>query len=435
MSKIEVDQVDPQSGTTLTLGTSGDTISIPAGVTLSNSGTATGFASIAWQSTIVTGTTLSAVAGNGYWIDTTSNACTITLPASASVGDQIIFSDYKRTWGTNKITLNTNSLNYQGNQTTASGGYPEYNTDGQSVSIIYSGATQGWIPTVDDDVTLETSQTYPVDFLVIAGGGAGGKNGGGGGGAGGYRNSYSTESSGGGGSSETSLNFSAGTVYTITVGAGGTANDSYPNTYGNDGNDSSVSGTGITTITSTGGGGGGGAGRRTGASGGSGGGGSEDTSTAGSGTANQGQNGGSGIGSPFNGAGGGGASSAGADASSTGGNGGSALASVITGSSVLRAGGGGGTGRDSGTPGTSGGGGATDGATNPNSANDATANTGSGAGGSHDQSAGDGGSGVVILRMADADYSGTTTGSPTVTTGVGGTDTVLVFTGSGSYTG
>jgi hypothetical protein len=36
--------------------------------------------------------------------------------------------------------------------------------------------------------------------------------------------------------------------------------------------------------------------------------------------------------------------------------------------------------------------------------------------------------------MADTNYSGTTTGSPTVTTGVGGTDTVLIFTGSGSYT-
>jgi hypothetical protein len=35
---------------------------------------------ISWQSSIVTGSTLSAVAGNGYWIDTTSNACTITLP-------------------------------------------------------------------------------------------------------------------------------------------------------------------------------------------------------------------------------------------------------------------------------------------------------------------------------------------------------------------
>ena len=43
MSKIEVDKVDPQSGTTLTLGTSGDTVSIPSGVTLANAGTATGF--------------------------------------------------------------------------------------------------------------------------------------------------------------------------------------------------------------------------------------------------------------------------------------------------------------------------------------------------------------------------------------------------------
>ena len=32
MSKIEVDQIDPQSGTTLTLGTSGDTVVVPSGV-------------------------------------------------------------------------------------------------------------------------------------------------------------------------------------------------------------------------------------------------------------------------------------------------------------------------------------------------------------------------------------------------------------------
>ena len=42
MSKVEVDQVDPQSGTNLTLGTSGDTVIIPSGVTLANSGTMTG---------------------------------------------------------------------------------------------------------------------------------------------------------------------------------------------------------------------------------------------------------------------------------------------------------------------------------------------------------------------------------------------------------
>jgi hypothetical protein len=84
-----------------------------------------------WQSTIVTGSTLTAVAGKGYWIDTTSNACTITLPASASVGDFIEFSDYARNWGTNAITINPNSLNFQGNTSPN----PVYNTDGQSVSI------------------------------------------------------------------------------------------------------------------------------------------------------------------------------------------------------------------------------------------------------------------------------------------------------------
>ena len=43
MSKIETNQVDPSTGSTLTLGTSGDTIAIPSGVTIANSGTATGF--------------------------------------------------------------------------------------------------------------------------------------------------------------------------------------------------------------------------------------------------------------------------------------------------------------------------------------------------------------------------------------------------------
>ena len=43
MSKLFVDQVDPKTATTLTLGTSGDTVSIPSGVTIANAGTATGF--------------------------------------------------------------------------------------------------------------------------------------------------------------------------------------------------------------------------------------------------------------------------------------------------------------------------------------------------------------------------------------------------------
>ena len=150
MSKVEVDQVDPQSGTTLTLGTSGDTINIPSGVTLANAGTATGFASIAWQSTIVTGATHTVSAGQGIWIDTTSNACTLTLPASPSVGDQVIFTDYARKWDTNAVTLSLNSEKFQGNTSPA----PIYNTRGESVDIVYSGSTKGWIPTTDDDVII-----------------------------------------------------------------------------------------------------------------------------------------------------------------------------------------------------------------------------------------------------------------------------------------
>jgi hypothetical protein len=46
MSKIEVDAIEPQSGTSLTLGASGDTITIPSGATLTNSGTATGFGGV-----------------------------------------------------------------------------------------------------------------------------------------------------------------------------------------------------------------------------------------------------------------------------------------------------------------------------------------------------------------------------------------------------
>ena len=439
MSKIEVDTIAPQSGTTVTLGESGDTVNIPSGVTLTNSGTATGFG-ISWQSDIKT-SAFTAVAGEGYWINTTSAAITVTLPASASVGDEIEFTDYARTWNTNNLTLNPNSLNYQGN----SSPNPVYDVNGQHVRIVYSGATQGWIPTVDEDVTLETPQTYSADFLVVAGGGGGGSNGGGGG-AGGYRNSYSTESSGGGGSSETSLSLSPGITYTITVGAGGSGGDSSGGTIGaagTSGSDSSISGTGITTITSIGGGRGSGypAGNDP-EDGGSGGGGNGNVVPygGGSGTANQGFKGGDGNNS-YNGASGGGGGASAAAANVVGTNataGGNGLSSSITGSAVARGGGGGGgaegvSGFGRGLGGTGGGG---DGK-NDSAGDSGTANTGGGGGGGGYappyQNGGAGGSGVVILRVATANYSGTTTGSPTVTTD--GTDTVMVFNASGSYTG
>jgi hypothetical protein len=134
------------SGKIAKLGTDGQVLtSAGAGLSAAFEDLAAG---ISWQA-IETGSTMTAVAGEGYWVDTTSNTCTITLPASASNGDTIIFADYARTWGTNGIEIDSNGLNYQGDADTS---IVEYSTDGQSVHIVYSDATNGWIPVSDDDV-------------------------------------------------------------------------------------------------------------------------------------------------------------------------------------------------------------------------------------------------------------------------------------------
>ena len=385
-----------------------------------------------WQSSIVTGTTLSAVAGNGYWINTTSNACTITLPASASVGDTIEFVDYARNWETNNVTINPNSLNFQGNTSPN----PVYDVSGQSVRLVYSGATQGWIPTVDDDVTLETPQGFDIEYLVVGGGGAGGSDsngsnnsGGGGGGAGGFRTgTYSLVSS--------------GTVITCTVGSGGAGGST---SGGASGTASSISGSGLTTISSAGGGGGG---REAGdgVNGGSGGGGGlgNDGPTGAGGSGNtpsvspsQGNNGG-GAQSPnspsaVSGGGGGAGENGNTDGQGTGGDG---TQSSITGSATFYAGGGAGGGNTGASSVDGGQGGGGDGGP-VGDGNPGTDGLGGGGGGAGSVTptlspGGDGGDGVVILSVLTSGYSGTTTGSPTVTTS--GSNTIIKFTGSGSYT-
>ena len=423
MSEIKVNKISPRSGTTLTLGDSGDDFVIPAGATLTNNGTASGFASIAWQSTIVTGTTLSAVAGNGYWINTTSNACTVTLPASASVGDQIIFTDYARTWGTNAVTINQNSLNFQGYTSPN----PVYNTSGQTVSIVYSGATKGWIPTSDDDVTNEVPQSYSAEYLVVAGGGGSGGVSeilSGGGGAGGLLNGSTT--------------FMELTSYTVTVGAGGAA--ASPGTSAVNGSDSTLQ-TASSTITSFGGG--------RGAThelqdqpagdGGSGGGGNLTPSSGGSGTVGQGNNGGYGQNAATGetGGGGGGAGAAGSNgvAQSQAGNGGVGLdystwaTATSTGDSGYYAGGGGASINGNYGQGIGGTGGGGNGKTStlPNEAG--AANTGGGGGAGSSPNIGNGGSGIIIIR-----YSGSQKGTGGTVTSSGGY-TYHTFTSTGTYTG
>lgn len=255
-----------------------------------------------------------------------------------------------------------------------------------------------------------TAAPYVASYLIVAGGGSGGNSLG--------SSTYASAGGGAGGYLSGTQTLAAGTTYSITVGAGGTAP-------ANGGNSTAL---GFTAI----GGGVGvpvGGGSKNGGSGGGGGDpvGSGDT-TGGTGTAGQGNNGGNNAGGQGTSAGGGGAGAAG-----SGTQGGVGLSSSITGSAVFRAGGGSGGGSGSVAGGNGGGGTGAPFA----SSTAGTANTGGGGGGSYGGSGAtqvgkNGGSGVVILSVPTANYSGTTTGSPTVTTS--GSNTIIQFNASGSYT-
>jgi len=122
---------------------------------------------VSWQS-VVTAATVTVSAGNGYFINTTSNACTITLPSSADAGDQIILADYARNWGTNAITIDSNGLLFQG----ATDVYiVDYDTAGQAINLVYSGSTVGWTP-ASDIVSADEPVAPPTQKALFGYGGS-----------------------------------------------------------------------------------------------------------------------------------------------------------------------------------------------------------------------------------------------------------------------
>jgi hypothetical protein len=437
MSEVKVNKISPRTNCgTVQLGDSGDTITIPAGATIVNNGTQTGFGrtgTVDWDTTAKT-SSFTAVSGNGYFVNTTSAAITLTLPASPSAGDIVAFKDYAFTFATNNLTVDGNGSPIGGVDGTLN---PTYDTNGTSKTFIYVDGTKGWLVTnestdtsqeqnpqftvatggtittcgdykihtftgpgtfcvsqIGNSPTVPTGGPTTVSYLVVAGGGNGSF---GGGGAGGFREgrditpSYTASPL----VAPEGLTISA-TAFPITVGAGGT-NPSI-----------------FSSITSAGGAQGGslnGAGNSGGSGSGSGYG-PDSPRTGGAGNTPpvsppQGNPGGNtGCSPTWGGGGGGGATAAGTIGSPNGsGNGGDGATTNITGSPVAYAGGGGGAGR--GTNGSGGSGGGGDGGTAPPNVDggDGTANTGGGAGaagvfpcGGGSSSGGTGGSGIVIIR-------------------------------------
>ena len=458
MSKVEVNQVTQQCGTTLTvgggacktavvdattvtLGRCGGTVSLASGATQSGFGR-TG--TVDWQTTPKT-STFTAVNGEGYFINSGS-ALTANLPAG-SAGAIVSFSDYARNFATYNFSISANGSENIGGEVADA----KLTVNGQAATFVYVDGTKGWVNTQNAEdtetglppfvaatggnttITCGDYKTHiftgpgpfcvsnngaapgsnTVEYLVVAGGAGGGTgSGGGGGGAGGYRTTYPSPATGG-------LPVSI-QCYPITVGAGGTATSTppYPPAETNNGSNGIFS-----SITSTGGGGGGQEGTYSiGADGGSGGGGSyTGCSVGGSGNTpptpvSQGNDGGDG-GCSYGGGGGGGGSAVGVDhCGGSGGAGGAgtplACAAIgptsptygTPGPSPGRyfAGGGGGGGQSPGPtygPGGAGGGGRGGYHPGPTGGTPGTINTGgAGGGGGGTTNSGTGGSGIVIIR-------------------------------------
>ena len=232
MSEIKVNKISPRSGTTVTLGDSGDTFTIPSGATINNQGTATNFGatgSASWTTTVKT-SGFTAVAGEGYFIDTTSGPISVNLPAGTA-GAVVAFKDYLGTFDTNAVTLVQNGSDKIGGSTVNG----SLSTEGIAVTLVFIDSTQGWLvtdsglqseaPTAQyvaatggsvatcGDFKIHTftgpgtfcvssagnaNGSNKVDYLVVAGGGGAGVNannspqGASGGGGGGFRvsNSY-----------------------------------------------------------------------------------------------------------------------------------------------------------------------------------------------------------------------------------------------------
>ena len=281
MSTIKVNTITTRSGSTITLGESGKTITLACGASQSGFGR-TG--TVDWCTTAKT-SPFTAVSGDGFFVNTTGGAITVTLPSSPSAGDIISLKDYANTWDTNNVTLARNGSKINGQCSCAL-----LDTESQSVTLIYVDGTKGWQSIQDGTSnvsgaafiaatggTIATSGDYKihtftsdsnfvvtcrgnsagsnkVSYLVVAGGGGSGRYYGGGGGGGGYRegkapafDSYSASPL----VAPDGLTVTDAT-YPITVGGGGaTGNGSPPYSAGVSGGNSVFS-----TITSAGGGGG-----------------------------------------------------------------------------------------------------------------------------------------------------------------------------------
>jgi hypothetical protein len=92
-----------------------------------------------WQS-VQTSTPFTAVAGNGYFINTTSGAIEMDLPAG-TLGDEISFVDYAGTFDSNALTIDQNGTE----KIVGSTDPLTVSVERAANTLVYTDGTQGWL--------------------------------------------------------------------------------------------------------------------------------------------------------------------------------------------------------------------------------------------------------------------------------------------------
>ena len=100
------------------------------------SGGGGGGSSISWY---IANANTTMVASRGYFVDTTVGPLTMTLPATATLGDTIRINDLAGTFSANNLTINRNSHKIEGATNDLL-----VNVDQTSFGLIYSNSTYGW---------------------------------------------------------------------------------------------------------------------------------------------------------------------------------------------------------------------------------------------------------------------------------------------------
>ena len=148
-----------QSGTTITIGASGDTVSLASGASQSGFGRS---GSVDWQTGSIKTGNFTAANGEGYFVDTSSGAVTASLPAGTA-GAIVAFADYTRTFNSNNLTVSPNG-------TQKIGGIANdliLSVDGQALTLVYVDDTEGWI-NVQNAEDTESGQVP--GFIAATGG-------------------------------------------------------------------------------------------------------------------------------------------------------------------------------------------------------------------------------------------------------------------------